>query len=72
MPFPFEPFSIGPLTVSNGLVMAPLHEITDHGAPSAIARRSRSGSGRTPFDVASDPGVVGGAAPEHARAGGMH
>jgi nifR3 family TIM-barrel protein len=29
MPFPFDPFAIGPLTVSNGLVMAPLHEITD-------------------------------------------
>jgi len=29
MPFPFDPFSIGPLAVSNSLVMAPLHEITD-------------------------------------------
>ncbi|MFN8012370.1 MAG: tRNA dihydrouridine synthase DusB [Holophagaceae bacterium] len=29
MPFPFDPFAIGHLTVSNGLVMAPLHEITD-------------------------------------------
>lgn len=27
--FPFTPFNIGPLTVSNSLVMAPLHEITD-------------------------------------------
>lgn len=29
MTFPHTPFSIGPIGVSNGLVMAPLHEITD-------------------------------------------
>ncbi len=29
MAFPFDPFRIGPLQISNGLVMAPLHEITD-------------------------------------------
>jgi hypothetical protein len=32
------------------------------GAPSAIASRRRSGSGRTPVKVASDRGVVGEAA----------
>lgn len=29
MPFPFDPFRIGPIEISNSLVMAPLHEITD-------------------------------------------
>jgi hypothetical protein len=32
--------------------------VGDDGAPSAIARRSRSGSGRTGLDVLSDRGVV--------------
>lgn len=29
MSFPFDPFRIGPVDISNSLVMAPLHEITD-------------------------------------------
>ncbi len=46
MTFPYGSFRIREIEVSNRLVMAPLHEITDRGSRSAIAAPEARGSGR--------------------------
>ena len=60
MPFPHQPFSIGGVEVPNGLVMAPLHEITDQ--PFRKFIREIGGPGLVVSEMISSEGLI-----RHAR-----
>ncbi len=60
MAFPHDPFRIGPIEVPNGLVMAPLHEITDQ--PFRKFIREVGGPGLVVSEMISSEGLI-----RHAR-----